>query len=107
LFTIHIIQTLTITPIEFYSVHPKIKFTIEKESQNKVNYLDVAITDLHNQLTFYVCRKPTCIDIIICNNNNNNNNNNGELLCGLMVSVLGYRSRGPGSIPGATRFSEK
>jgi hypothetical protein len=24
-----------------------------------------------------------------------------------MVGVPGYRSRGPGSIPGATRFSEK
>jgi hypothetical protein len=28
-------------------------------------------------------------------------------LCGLVVSVPGYRSRGPGSIPGTTRFSEK
>jgi hypothetical protein len=28
-------------------------------------------------------------------------------LCGLVVTVPGYRSRGPGSIPGATRFSEK
>jgi hypothetical protein len=27
--------------------------------------------------------------------------------CGLVVTVPGYRSRGPGSIPGATRFSEK
>jgi hypothetical protein len=29
------------------------------------------------------------------------------LLVGLVVRVPGYRSRGPGSIPGATRFSEK
>jgi hypothetical protein len=28
-------------------------------------------------------------------------------LSGLVVRVLGYRSRGPGSIPGATTFSEK
>jgi hypothetical protein len=28
-------------------------------------------------------------------------------LCGLVVRVPGYRSRGPGSIPDATRFSEK
>jgi hypothetical protein len=28
-------------------------------------------------------------------------------LCGLVVRVPGYRSRGPGLIPGATRFSEK
>jgi hypothetical protein len=30
-----------------------------------------------------------------------------DRLCGLVVRVLGYRYRGPGSIPGATRFSEK
>jgi hypothetical protein len=30
-----------------------------------------------------------------------------DLLCGLVVRIHGYRSRGPGSIPGATRFSEK
>jgi hypothetical protein len=28
-------------------------------------------------------------------------------LCGLVVNVPGYISRGTGSIPGATRFSEK
>jgi hypothetical protein len=28
-------------------------------------------------------------------------------MCGLMVRVPGYRCRGPGSIPSATRFSEK
>jgi hypothetical protein len=27
--------------------------------------------------------------------------------CGLVVRVPGYRFRSPGSIPGATRFSEK
>jgi hypothetical protein len=26
-------------------------------------------------------------------------------LCGLVARVLDYRSRGPGSIPGTTRFS--
>jgi hypothetical protein len=30
-----------------------------------------------------------------------------DRLCGLVVRVLGYRSGGPGSIPGTTRFSEK
>jgi hypothetical protein len=28
-----------------------------------------------------------------------------DCLCGLVVRVLGYRSGGPGSIPGTTRFS--
>jgi hypothetical protein len=32
---------------------------------------------------------------------------NGGQICRLVVRVPGYRSRGPGSIPGATRFSEK
>jgi hypothetical protein len=30
-----------------------------------------------------------------------------DRLCGLVVRVPGYRSRGPGSISGAIRFSEK
>jgi hypothetical protein len=29
-----------------------------------------------------------------------------DRLCGLVVRVLGYRSGGPGSISGTTRFSE-
>jgi hypothetical protein len=32
---------------------------------------------------------------------------NVDRLCGLVVRVPGYRSRGPGSISGTTRFSEK
>jgi hypothetical protein len=30
-----------------------------------------------------------------------------DRLCGLVVGVPGYRFRGPGAIPGSTRFSEK
>jgi hypothetical protein len=30
-----------------------------------------------------------------------------DRLCGLVVRAPGYRSRGPDSIPGANRFSEK
>jgi hypothetical protein len=30
-----------------------------------------------------------------------------DRLCDLVIRVPGYRSRGPGSIPDATRFSEK
>jgi hypothetical protein len=32
---------------------------------------------------------------------------NADRLCGLVVRVSGYRSRDPGLISGATRFSEK
>jgi hypothetical protein len=31
------------------------------------------------------------------------NSDNNDRLCGLVVRVLGYRSGGPGSIPGTTR----
>jgi hypothetical protein len=30
-----------------------------------------------------------------------------DRLCGLVARIPGYRSRGPGSIPGTTRCSEK
>jgi hypothetical protein len=30
-----------------------------------------------------------------------------DCLCGLVIRIPGYRSKGPGSIPGTTRFSEK
>jgi hypothetical protein len=30
-----------------------------------------------------------------------------DRLCSLVFRIPGYRSRGPGSIPGATKFSEK
>jgi hypothetical protein len=30
-----------------------------------------------------------------------------DRFCGLGVGVLGYRSRGPGTFPSATRFAEK
>jgi hypothetical protein len=31
----------------------------------------------------------------------------GDLICGLVVGIPGYRFTGPGSIPGGTRFSER
>jgi hypothetical protein len=55
------------TLVKFNSVHLQIKFTIEKETQNKLNYLDTTITNLHNQLMFDIYRKPTCTNLIIHN----------------------------------------
>jgi uncharacterized membrane protein YjgN (DUF898 family) len=42
------------------------------------------------------------IKIIILSSSNNH-----DRLCGLVVRIPGFWSRGQGSIPGATRFSEK
>jgi hypothetical protein len=52
---------------EFNRIHPKIKFTIEKETQNKINYLDLTITKEDNKLIFAIYRKPTTTDSIIHN----------------------------------------
>jgi hypothetical protein len=52
---------------EFNRIHPKIKFTIEKETQNKRNYLDLTVSKKDKKLTFAVYRKPTTTDSIIHN----------------------------------------
>jgi hypothetical protein len=44
---------------------------------------------------------------VLISSNNNHNNNTHDRLCGLVIRVLGYISRSPGSIPGTTRFSQK
>jgi hypothetical protein len=48
-------------------MHPKIQFTMEKETQNKLNYLDLMITNLNNTPTFNLFRKPTATDLTIHN----------------------------------------
>jgi hypothetical protein len=53
---------------EFNRIHPKINFTTEKETQNKINYLDLTITKQDNKLIFAIYRKPTTTDSIIHNN---------------------------------------
>jgi hypothetical protein len=52
------------TLMEFNAVHQKIKFTIKKETCNKLNYPE----DKHSQLTFGIHQKPTTTDLIIHNN---------------------------------------
>jgi hypothetical protein len=53
---------------------------------------------LENYIEFFVCEHLYTISESL---------HSSDRLCGLVVRVPGYRSRGPGSIPGATRFSEK
>jgi hypothetical protein len=38
--------------MKFNSIHPKIKFTVEKEVYNALNYLDLIIKNKHNELIF-------------------------------------------------------
>lgn len=43
----------------FNNKHPNIKFTIEKENNNTLSFLDITISKYNNQLTSSVFRKPT------------------------------------------------
>lgn len=49
------------------SLHDNIKFTIELETNNSINFLDLTIQKLNNKFDFSIYRKPTCTDITIHN----------------------------------------
>jgi hypothetical protein len=52
----------------FNAIHPKLKFTIEQQTQNRLNYLDLTIKKNRNKLNFEIYRKPTTTDLILHNN---------------------------------------
>jgi hypothetical protein len=54
-------------PEDFNKVHPKLKFNIEQQTSNKINYLDLSITKYQNNLEFEIYRKPTTTDLILHN----------------------------------------
>jgi hypothetical protein len=47
------------------SLAPTIKFTMETENDNKINFLDITIHKERNGFSFNIFRKPTATDIII------------------------------------------
>ncbi|XP_050519268.1 uncharacterized protein LOC126893296 [Diabrotica virgifera virgifera] len=51
-------------------IHPNIKFTMELESSNAINFLDLSITRLNNQFNFGIYRKPTQTDHVIHSSSN-------------------------------------
>jgi hypothetical protein len=55
------------TLTDFNSIHPQVHFTIEKETSNQLHFLDITISNRHNQLKFDIYRKPTTTDLIIHN----------------------------------------
>jgi len=56
------------------SINPHVKFTMEKEINNSINYLDVTISRVNNRLEFKIYRKETFTDTIIpsCSNHPTN-----------------------------------
>ena len=49
----------------FNNLTPKLKFTIEKENNRQINFMDVAISRETNKLGINIYRKPTYTDTII------------------------------------------
>jgi hypothetical protein len=60
----HPVAHLSNTLQEFNLLHPNIQYTIEKQINNTLNFLDITIKNVHNKLTFDIYRKPTTTDII-------------------------------------------
>jgi hypothetical protein len=52
---------------EFNRLNNNIKFTIEKEHDNSINFLDITINRKNTKMEFEIYRKPTQTDIIIPN----------------------------------------
>jgi hypothetical protein len=52
---------------EFINIQPSVKFTIEREQHEIINYLDITIHRKDKKLEFSMYRKPSQTDIIIPN----------------------------------------
>jgi hypothetical protein len=52
---------------EFNSIHPNIQYTMERQTNNILNYIDITIENTNNALTFSIYRKPTTTDLMIHN----------------------------------------
>ena len=52
---------------DFNSTIPNMKFTLEKEVNNKIIFLDITIAKRHDSLLFEIYRKTTTTDVIIPN----------------------------------------
>ena len=55
------------------------KFTLEEEQNNRINFLDITITKNKEGLSFEIYRKPTATDIIIPNNSYHPRENKTEI----------------------------
>ena len=51
----------------FNNLNPKLKFTLEKEMERRIKFLDLTIPREHNKFSIDIYRKPTFTDTIISN----------------------------------------
>jgi hypothetical protein len=52
---------------KFNSILPSMKFTLEQEQDNRINFLDITVIKNQDRLSFDIYRKPTTTDSIIPN----------------------------------------
>jgi hypothetical protein len=52
---------------ELNNIHRKVQFSVETESNNQINFLDLSIVRTCNNLKFGMFRKPTATDTMIHN----------------------------------------
>jgi hypothetical protein len=57
--------TLIVSLDAFNNIHNNIQFTLEKEDNNNINFLDITIHRLHTKLEHKIYRKPTSTSTII------------------------------------------
>jgi hypothetical protein len=50
---------------KFNSLHPDIQFKLERETENRLNFLDLIIHRMQDKLQYDIYRKPTATDIMI------------------------------------------
>ena len=53
--------------LSFNSLTPSLNFTLEQETDNKLNFLDITIIKVADRISFYIYRKPTTTEVIIPN----------------------------------------
>jgi hypothetical protein len=61
---------IDVTLDEFNNITDGIKFTIEREQNNSINFLDITISKDTNKFNINIFRKPTTTDTIIPNDSN-------------------------------------
>jgi hypothetical protein len=53
---------------QFNAQHKELQFTINEETNNQIEYLDLKLTNKQGQVEIGVYRKPTMTDVTINNN---------------------------------------
>jgi len=53
--------------LSFNSLTPSLNFTLEQETDNKLNFLDITIIKVAGRISFDIYRNPTTTDVVIPN----------------------------------------